>query len=128
MKRTSAVDGHAPSIRMKWLHAPGIASPIVRLVGSLRERMKPATYVDWSDTPREPESPYRARLTMPVEENDDGVEVREREVVRGEITAIYEIRCACGKRWFNRHFENVQVCPRCNCAVLLARPEAHSGE
>ena len=126
MKRASGSDGH-PSVSKKLgVHASGITSPIVRLVGDLRSRLKPATYVDWSDTPQEPESPYRARLTMPAEQLPDGVEVTQREVVRGEITAIYEIRCACGKRWFNPQFENVQICPRCGCAVLLNRPDAHS--
>ena len=52
----------------------------------------------------------------------EGVSVREREIVRGEIKAIYEIRCPCGRRWFNPRLENVQVCPRCGRAVLVMQP------
>jgi len=42
--------------------------------------------------------------------------------VRGEIKAIYEIRCPCGRRWFNPRLEKVQVCPRCGRAVLVMQP------
>ena len=94
----------------------------MRVVSGVLDRIKPTTYVEWSDIPETPESPYRARLTIPQEESPNGVEVREREVVRGEWTTIYEVRCACGKRWFNRRFENVQLCPRCERAVLLNPP------
>jgi hypothetical protein len=95
----------------------------MRMVTGVLDRLKPTAYVDSSDIPDAPESPYRARLTMPLEESPSGFEVREREVVRGEWKTIYEIRCSCGKRWFNRRFENVQLCPRCGCAVLLKPPD-----
>jgi hypothetical protein len=126
MKRTSGSDANPSAVKSFGVHFSEVAQPIVRLVGDLRSRLKPATYVDWSDTPLEPESPYRARLTMPAEQLPDGVELGQRDVVRGEITAIYEVRCACGKRWFNPQFENVQLCPRCGCAVLLSRPDSLS--
>jgi hypothetical protein len=126
MKRTSGSDANPSAVKKFGVHISGVTEPIVRLVGELRSRLKPATYLDWSDTPLEPESPYRARLTTPAEQLPDGVEVSQRDVVRGEITAIYEVRCACGKRWFNPQFETVQLCPRCDCAVLLTRPDAHS--
>lgn len=102
--------------------AAAVPAPIMRLVSGLRDRLRPNSYVDWSDIPDEPESPYRARLTLLPERGPDGLDVREREVVRGEVTTIYEVRCPCGKRWFNPQFENVQICPRCSCAVLLQRP------
>jgi hypothetical protein len=92
-------------------------------VGRLRDRLKPAEYVDWADTPEVPESPYRARLSLPVEHSPAGVEVRERDVVRGELKVVYEVRCACGRRWFNPRLERVQLCPRCDRAVLLHPPE-----
>jgi hypothetical protein len=89
------------------------------LVGQLRRRFERTVYVDARDAPEEPMSPYRARLSVPTQEQHDGVEVNEREVVRGTLRVVYEIRCACGRRWFNQHRERVQVCPRCACAVLL---------
>jgi hypothetical protein len=91
-------------------------------VDRLRDRIGPTTYVDWSDTPEEPLSPYRARLTMPVDEDADGTELQEREVVRGRVRMICEVRCDCGKRWFNTKFERLQLCPRCDRAVLLDEP------
>ncbi len=125
MKSTAGTEGRSFKVR-KFEATVGLTDSIARLVGDLRSRLKPDTYVDWSDTPQEPQSPYRARLTMPAEQLPEGVEVSQREVVRGEITAIYEVRCQCGKRWFNPQFENVQLCPRCGCAVLLERPHSHS--
>ena len=96
-----------------------VPGTFVRLVNILRDRLLPTVYVDGCDIPDEPESPYRARLTLPIEHSPEGVEVREREVVRGKIRIIYEVRCSCGKRWFNPRLDNVQLCPRCGRAVLL---------
>ena len=89
----------------------------------LRNRLRPSQYVDWSDLPAEPESPYRARLTVRKEEVPDEIELGKRDVVPGEMKVIYEVRCACGKRWFNPRRENVQLCPRCDRAVLLRDPD-----
>jgi hypothetical protein len=122
MSRIESPDDHPSADRSPRAAAAAVPAPIMRLMSGLRDRLKPNSYVDWSDIPDEPEPPYRARLTLPVEQSPDGLEVREREVVRGEITTIYEVRCPCGKRWFNPVFENVQICPRCSCAVLVQRP------
>ena len=94
--------------------------PFSRLISGLRDRLLPTVYIDGRDVPDPPESPYRARLTLPLEQSPDDGDLREREIVRGEMKTIYEVRCPCGKRWFNPRFENVQLCPRCDCAVLLS--------
>jgi DNA-directed RNA polymerase subunit RPC12/RpoP len=88
----------------------------------VRTRLRPTAYVDYSEVPDGPVSPYRARITTPVESGANELDVREREIVRGEIKAIYEIRCPCGRRWFNPRLEKVQVCPRCGRAVLVMQP------
>jgi hypothetical protein len=91
-------------------------------VDRLRDRLGPTTYVNWSDVPDEPLPPYRARLTLPPDEESSGTEIQERDVVRGKVRTIYEVRCDCGTRWFNTKFERVQLCPRCDRAVLLDEP------
>jgi len=101
----------------------GNARLLDRWVHRLRDRLRPTAYVDWRDTPAEPESPYRARLTLAPEHAPEGVEISERDVVRGEMKVVYAIRCACGKRWFNPRLERVQLCPRCGRAVLLQTPD-----
>lgn len=98
------------------------ARSLGRLVGALRDRFRPTEYVHWDDAPDVPESPYRARVAETGERASNDVEVGEREVVRGEVTMIYEVRCPCGRRWFNLRVESVQVCPRCGSAVMLAHP------
>lgn len=123
MARTGSTDDHASSHNNARLGDHGGAQPLNRLVSGLLDRLRPTVYVDGRDVPDPPESPYRARLTLAAEVCLDGDEVREREVVRGEMKTIYEIRCRCGKRWFNPRFENVQLCPRCDCAVLLSLPD-----
>jgi hypothetical protein len=85
----------------------------------MRDRVRP-TYVDY--VPEEPRSPYRARLTLLPDQSPDGVEISEREVVRGAVALVYETRCACGKRWFSPRFQRLQLCPRCGRAVLLEPP------
>ncbi len=92
----------------------------------IRDRLKPVSYLDWHEIPDEPVSPYRARLTLPPDQTTSGMEVREREVVRGKVNVVYEIRCSCRRRWFARHLERLQICPRCGSAVLLEPPESHS--
>lgn len=89
----------------------------------LRDRLHLTEYVDWSDLPAEPESPYRARVSPPKDQTPDDVELGRRDVVQGSMKVVYEIRCACGKRWFNPHLENIQLCPRCDRAVLLRDPD-----
>ncbi|HEX5649434.1 MAG TPA: hypothetical protein VFX69_07230 [Steroidobacteraceae bacterium] len=88
----------------------------------LRDRIQPR-YVDGADLPDDPPPPYRARLHIPEEMTPYGMEVTERDVVRGSVRIVYEIRCTCRRRWFQRTFERVQVCPRCGSAVLVERPD-----
>jgi len=106
-----------PTSESERRHSPSRA--LGEIVVQFRRRFERTVYVDARDVPEEPPSPYRARLIMPTQEQDDGVEVREREVVRGTLRVLYEIRCACGRRWFNRQRERLQICPRCARAVLL---------
>jgi len=120
MTRTGNTDDRAPFDGSPRVDVRAAAGALNRLVDGLRNRLRPTVYVDGRDVPDPPESPYRARLTLPAEQNHDVVELLEREVVRGEMKTIYEIRCPCGKRWFNPRLENVQLCPRCGCAVLLS--------
>jgi hypothetical protein len=88
----------------------------------LRDRLRPS-YVDYSDVPEGPVSPYRARLTTASLDDDlQSEDFDSREVVRGEMRVVYEIRCGCGRRWFNPSRERVQICPRCGRAVLLEVP------
>ena len=123
MTRTGNTSDHPSSQSSSRLDHPATDQPRNRLMGGLLDRLRPTVYVDGRDVPDPPESPYRARLTLAAEQCIDGVELREREVVRGEMKTIYEVRCRCGKRWFNPRLENVQVCPRCGCAVLLGPPD-----
>jgi hypothetical protein len=122
MARSENVREHAPAFDHRRFIDSAVAGPLGRLVSGLRSRLTPTVYVDGCDVPDLPESPYRARLTIPIEHAPEGVEVRERDVVRGRMKVVYEIRCACGRRWFNPQLERVQLCPRCGRAVLLQPP------
>ena len=123
MAQAEDVREQATAIGRSRFVGQAVAGPLGRLVNGLRNRLTPTVYVDGCDVPDLPESPYRARLTIPIEHAPEGVEVRERDVVRGRMKVVYEIRCACGRRWFNPRLERVQLCPRCGRAVLLQPPE-----
>jgi transcription initiation factor IIE alpha subunit len=86
---------------------------------AVSDRFKPTEYIDYHDTPDDPQSPYRARVSMTVDTVEGGVEVSEREIVRGDMQMVYAIRCPCGRRWFDTAPERLQVCPKCGKAVLL---------
>jgi len=135
IKEGGAEQGRGPSISMPRIagraNRPSgqyhvnraVPGRFERIVNIVRDRLMPTVYVDGRDIPDEPESPYRARLTLPSERSPEGVEIRERNVVRGRLRIIYEVRCTCGKRWFNPRLEAVQLCPRCGRAVLLQTPD-----
>lgn len=97
-------------------------SAVTRWFSRLRHSLGPTVYVNACDVPDEPDSPYRARLAIPVGQSLTGEDVEERELVRGEINVVYQARCACGRRWFSPRLERVQLCPRCGRAVLLDTP------
>jgi hypothetical protein len=104
---------------------PKVIGSLADWAGRLRERLAPVSYVDGATLRDDvPLTPFRARLTLPAEQSPDGVEVREREVVRGKVRIVYEIRCGCGRRWFHRELQRVQLCPRCGSAVLVEAPPA----
>lgn len=119
MNQKIHTDDHPSSGRGAGPNPSSVGRPLARLMNVLRDRLQPNEYVDWADAPDVPESPYRARLSPTAERSSREVEVGESEVVRGEVTTIYEVRCPCGKRWFNLQPEHMQLCPRCNRAVLL---------
>jgi hypothetical protein len=94
----------------------------------VRARLGPTTYVDFADIPEERPCPYRARLTLPKEAREANADLDEREVVRGKVRMLYEIRCACGRRWFSPKIEIAQICPRCDRAVLLEAERQPAGQ
>jgi len=122
MAKITARDGRALAATLR--PQPPTADPprIVEWLDRLRDRLTPTQYVDGRDVPDELESPYRARVTRRREPAPQDVETGEREIVAGEMKIVYEVRCSCGKRWFNTRLENVQICPRCDRAVLLRDP------
>ena len=124
MTRTSIADRSVSAHKIMALGSRIGRSRVASWVGELRDRLKLTTYVDSHEIPDDAPSPYRARLTAPAEQDPTGTEIQRRDVVRGEVTLIYEVRCACGKRWFNPRLENLQLCPRCDRAVLLQGPGA----
>ena len=65
---------------------------------------------------------HRARLTLPADDESSGTKIQEREVVRGKVRAIYEVRCDCGKRWFHTRFERVQLCLSFRCTRTIRWP------
>jgi len=90
---------------------------------AVRGKQKPDVYVDFAAIPEEPVGPYRAReVTASRETAAEGFEVREREVVKGELQVLYLIRCPCGYRWSSPQFQRMSVCPQCDRAVLVAAP------
>jgi hypothetical protein len=88
-------------------------------LSAVKARLAPTSYVDFADIPDEPPCPYRARLTLPKEVRESNADLDEREVVRGRVRVLYEIRCACDRRWFSPQLEIAQICPRCGRAVLI---------
>jgi hypothetical protein len=127
---------------MRWSHVAAGAGrwrvsrrsgvqPFGRLgdwLSGMKARFVPTTYVDFADIPDEQPCPYRARLTLPKEVRESSADLEEREVVRGKARVLYEIRCACGRRWFSPKLEIAQICPRCDRAVLIEAERQPAGQ
>jgi hypothetical protein len=86
------------------------------------------TYVDPADVPPLPEGPYRARLAVATHTSaPQGIDVKEREVVAGELQVLYRTHCPCGHQWDVLQFQRLSLCPQCGRAVLVEAPEPPSG-
>ena len=111
----------AGAARWKVPRRSGVRSAgrLVDWLSGVKARLSPTAYVDFADIPDERPCPYRARLTLPKEVLESNADLDEREVVRGKVRVLYEIRCACGRRWFSPKLEIAQICPRCDRAVLI---------
>ncbi len=81
------------------------------------------TYVDSAEAPVEPEGPYRARMTKSEHERVvEGIDVTERETVKGEVQLIYRTRCPCGHQWESAELQRFTLCSKCGRAVLAELP------
>ena len=49
----------------------------------------------------------------------EGIEVVERRVGRAIGQWILEVRCECGRRWFEVEAVDTGKCPRCGALVLI---------
>jgi hypothetical protein len=49
----------------------------------------------------------------------EGIEVVERRVGRAVGQWILEVRCECGRRWFELEAVDTGKCPRCGALVLI---------
>lgn len=49
----------------------------------------------------------------------EGIEVVERRIGRAVGQWILEIRCECGRRWFELEAVDTGKCPRCGTLVLI---------
>lgn len=97
-------------------------------IRNARGKQEQETYVDSAEVPAEPEGPYRARAsTAPHEHKPPGFEVRERQVVNGELQVLYQVHCPCGHQWSSTQFQRMSVCPQCDRAVLVAVPPPPEG-
>lgn len=97
-------------------------------IRAARGKQEQDTYVDSAKIPAEPEGPYRARAMASQHEHaPPGFEVRERQVVNGELQVLYQVLCPCGHQWSSTQFQRMSVCPKCDRAVLVAVPPPHEG-
>jgi len=83
----------------------------------------PETYVDGSALQADPEGPYRARLEKAIHHSTpEGIDVLEREVIKGQLQLLFRTRCPCGHEWDAPEFHRVTLCPNCERPVLVDAP------
>ena len=110
------------------LPARGLPMKIKDWIRDVRGKQPPEeTYVDSAEAPVEPEGPYRARLTTSEHHRVvEGIDVTERETVKGEVQVVYRTHCPCGHHWDSAELQRFTLCSICGRAVLAELPKLPS--
>jgi hypothetical protein len=56
----------------------------------------------------------------------EGIDVSERETVKGEVQVIYRTNCPCGHKWESAELQRFTLCSNCGRAVLAELPKLPS--
>ena len=70
------------------------------------------------------DSPQRGRqadlsLSAPQSAPDNGIEVHEEECGTVTVQRVYQMRCECGRSWFELDLPKVVQCPACHKLGLV---------
>jgi hypothetical protein len=74
----------------------------------------PAGVSDKRDPDPDATSPYPKITRLP-----EGIEVIEQQVGRAVGTWVLQVRCQCGRRWFETEAVDTTHCPRCGMLVYV---------
>jgi hypothetical protein len=88
---------------------PGDLIDITQLMQVLEEQPEPS---DDDATPGTPPLPNITRMP-------EGIEVTERRLGHAVGCWVLQVRCECGRRWFELEPVQTAECPRCGALVLV---------
>ena len=74
---------------------------------------------DYADDLGDADEPDEDRVLPRVLAMPDGITVDERLVGRAVAQWILQVRCDCGRRWFEVEEVDTAVCPRCGVLVYV---------
>ena len=79
----------------------------------MNERTTQAAVEDPSGTPSAVAAPWRV-------EADTGIDVREEDLSIVQAQRLYQMRCECGRSWFELVLKTLVQCPACHKLGLVS--------
>ena len=80
---------------------------------AVNERMTQAAVEDPSGAPSAVATPWRV-------EADTGIDVREEDLSIVQAQRLYQMRCECGRSWFELVLKTLVQCPACHKLGLVS--------
>lgn len=96
------------------------SAPELSPIGSGFDETQPVD--ETQQTPIHADEDERSYIGAPlprVEQMPEGIVVEERSVGRAYAQWIVQIRCECGRRWFEVEAVSTATCPRCGMALVV---------
>jgi hypothetical protein len=98
-----------------WQFAHGIPGNHTNTTGNLavNDRTTQAGLEDPTGAPSSVATPWRV-------EADSGIDVREEDLSIVEAQRLYQMRCECGRSWFELVLKTLVQCPACHKLGLVS--------
>ena len=87
--------------------------------GAHRTMTRPPEIHEFEEAPDSLEDTSPGRSLPKIERLPEGMEVIERPLGHAKAQWLLQVRCECGRRWFELHPIETATCPRCGTFLVV---------